>query len=99
MTDHELIAHIHKRLNKQDDLLLELRDAVPRHMDRRGNAQACHRAQRRHEYRAGDGGHMMSAHIVDLARHKRSLGMIATSKSWRRFWLAWRIRRYPQAPD
>lgn len=45
MTDHELIAHIHKRLNKQDDLLLELRDAVPRHMDRRGNAQACHRAQ------------------------------------------------------
>jgi hypothetical protein len=41
----------------------------------------------------------MSAHIVDLARHKRSLGMIATSKSWRRFWLAWRIRRYPQAPD
>ena len=31
----------------------------------------------------------MSAHIVDLARHKRSLGMIATSKSWRRFWLAW----------
>jgi len=41
----------------------------------------------------------MSAHIVDLARHKRRLGMIATSRSGRCFWLAWRMRRYPQAPD
>lgn len=27
--------------------------------------------------------------------HKRHLGMIATSSSWRRFWLEWRWRVYP----
>jgi len=41
----------------------------------------------------------MGAAVIDLSAHKRRLGMIATSRSWRRFWLAWRMRRYPQAPD
>lgn len=39
----------------------------------------------------------MTDRVVDLAAHKRSLGMIATSGSWRRFWLAWRWGRYPAA--
>ena len=39
----------------------------------------------------------MTASVVDLAAHRRSLGMIATSRSWRRFWLSWRWARYPLA--
>jgi len=31
MTDHEMIQHIHKRLDKQDDLLRELRDMMMEH--------------------------------------------------------------------
>ena len=32
MTDHELIANIHRRMDKQDDLLREVRDLVTAHM-------------------------------------------------------------------
>lgn len=28
-------------------------------------------------------------------RNRRYLGMIATSGSWRRFWLEWRWAKYP----
>lgn len=31
--------------------------------------------------------------------NKRHLGMIATSNSWRRFWLEWRWARYPFVRD
>jgi hypothetical protein len=27
----------------------------------------------------------------------RHMGMIATSKSWRRFWLEWRWAKYPKS--
>ena len=39
----------------------------------------------------------MTGNVVDLAARRRRLGMIATSRSWRRFWLAWRLARYPLA--
>ncbi|HON48056.1 MAG TPA: hypothetical protein PLZ60_09935 [Kiritimatiellia bacterium] len=39
----------------------------------------------------------MTGNIVELVRYKRSLGMIATSGSWRRFWLPWRWITYPRA--
>ena len=31
MTDHELIANIHRRLDKQDELLREMRDMIVEH--------------------------------------------------------------------
>lgn len=34
----------------------------------------------------------MTAKVIDLAVHKRHLGMIATSESWRCFFLEWRYR-------
>lgn len=32
MTDHELIANIHRRLDKQDEMLLEIRDRINSHI-------------------------------------------------------------------
>ncbi len=32
MTDHELIANIHRRLDKQDEMLLEIRDKIHTHI-------------------------------------------------------------------
>ena len=32
MTDHELIANIHRRMDKQDEMLREIRDAMSKHV-------------------------------------------------------------------
>ena len=40
-------------------------------------------------------GQRKMSNVVDLAAYKRGFGMIATSGSWRRHWLAWRAWRYP----
>ena len=32
MTDHEMIANLHRRMDRQDELLLEMRDALNRHV-------------------------------------------------------------------
>lgn len=42
-------------------------------------------------------GQRKMSNVVDLSTYKRRLGMIATSGSWRRHWLAWRAWRYPAA--
>lgn len=32
MTDHELIANLHRRMDTQDKMLLEIRDAMTKHL-------------------------------------------------------------------